>query len=122
MSEEKYAAVELEVEKADRKLGLIFFKVCAATPGVEDLDGDIPDEASMEAAFYNFLEERPEYPVDFEHKEKLAGVVVAGWWFPQEHLGRVAFKPEDPKVVEAAENGDIIGSSYGAMVTREPIN
>lgn len=119
--DEKFAAVELEVEKADRKLGLIFFKCCAATPDVEDYDGDIPDEASMEAAFYAFLAERPDYPVDFEHKEKLAGTIVAGWWFPQEHCGRVAFKPEDAKVVEAAENGDIIGSSYGALVTREPI-
>jgi hypothetical protein len=120
--EQKYAALEVSVEKADELLGLIFVKVCATSPNVEDYDGDIADEYSMERAFYEFLENQPEEPFDFEHKEKISGKIVAGWWFPEEHLGRVAFKPDDPKVVQIALDGDIVGTSYAAMVEREPLS
>lgn len=104
------------VEKASRKLGIIIFKCLATHPDVPDYDDEVVDEASMERAFYEFMENQPKEPVDFDHKEKLAGKIVAGWYFPDEHVFRVAFKPDDPNVVDMALNGDITGSSFYALV------
>lgn len=110
------------VEKANRRLGVIVFKCLSYDPGVEDLDGDIPDPESVEAAFYDWMAERPKFPVDLDHKERIEGDIVAAWNFPDEHCFRVAFRPKDPSVVELAESGDIMGSSYAAMVHREAID
>lgn len=120
-TELKYAALEIAVEKADPLRGILFIKVCATTPGVEDYDGDVPDEASMQSAFWEFLEDPPDAPFDFEHKDLVPGRIVGGWWFADEHLGRVAFKPDDKNIVQMALDGDIVGTSYAAIVTREPL-
>lgn len=119
LSTEKFA--DVEIEKAVPRLGVIVFKCLAATPGVEDYDGDIPDEDSMEKAFYEFMSNPPEEPVDINHKTKLSGKIVAGWWFPEEHCARVAFRPDDTSLLDLALNGDIVGSSYHATVEREPL-
>src|SRR5579859_1015558 len=103
-------SISLAVEKADTKLGVIIFKCLADTPDVEDADGDIVDSASLEAAFYDFMERHEDIQVDLDHKEDVPGNIVAGWYFPQEHVYRVAFKPTDSKIVEQAEQGDFSGS------------
>lgn len=80
----KYRAT---VEKADRNLGFLVFKVSAA-------GGGIPDET----AFYDFLLSRPANPFD-GHR----GTIMAGWWFPDEQCGRVAFRPKDTRVLKAVD-------------------
>ena len=117
---EKFAAdIGIEVEKADTKLGILVFKCLGVRPGLEDADGDIPDAASMERAFYDFMADPPEAPVDFEHKTLIKGKIVGGWYFPDENCFRVAFRPDDKTIVDQAD--DIAGSSYAASVTRIPI-
>ena len=111
--------VGIEVEKADATMGILVFKCLGVRPGLEDADGDIPDSRSMERAFYDFMANHPEAPVDFEHKHLLKGDIVAGWYFPEENCFRVAFRPEDKSVVEKAD--EIVGSSYAASVTRKPL-
>lgn len=111
----------VEVEKADRKLGVIVLKCLAFSPDVEDSDGDIGDAESFEKAFYDFMARGDDVKVDLDHKEDVPGKVVAGWCFPQEHLFRIAFKPDDPSIVDLAEQGDIQGSSFSGTAVREPI-
>ena len=117
--EEVDIGMGFEVEKADTKRGVLVFKCLGFRPGLEDADGDIPDAASMERAFEDFMADPPEAPVDFEHKHLLKGKIVGGWYFPEENCFRVAFRPEDKSVVEKAD--DIVGSSYAASVTRKPL-
>lgn len=114
-------AISVAVEKADSKLGIIIFKCLAVTPDVEDADEDIVDAASMEKAFYDFMERHEAVQVDLDHKEDVPGTVVAGWYFPNEHLYRVAFKPSDPKIVELAESGELSGSSFSGTGVREAV-
>jgi hypothetical protein len=109
------------VEKASTSLGIIVFKCLAVDPRVEDYDEDIADAESVEKAFYEFMANQPEEPVDINHKEKLAGKIVAGWYFPEENVFRVAFKPNDLSIVQKAANGDFEGSSFAAVVHREPL-
>jgi hypothetical protein len=109
------------VEKADCKLGVIIFKCLADTPDVPDMDGDIIDQSSMEAAFYDFMGRHPEMAVDLDHKEDVPGTIVAGWYFPSEHVYRVAFRPDDLKIVEQAEQGDFQGSSFSGSGVREAL-
>jgi hypothetical protein len=107
------------IEKADSKLGVIIFKCLAVTPGVEDADGDIIDKVSMEKAFYDFMDRHAEIQVDLDHKEDVAGHIVAGWYFPDENLYRVAFKPDDASIIELAESGELAGSSFSGVGRRE---
>lgn len=113
--------LSVSVEKANQKLGVIVFKCLATTPEVPDADGDIVDEASMEAAFYDFMGRHEEIQVDLDHKDDVPGKVVAGWYFPEEHLFRVAFKPDDPEMVVLAEQGDLAGSSFSGQGRREAL-
>lgn len=114
--------MSITVEKASRRLGIIVFKCLATHPDVFDADDQVVDEYSAEKAFYEFMEDQPEEPVDFEHKEKIPGKLVAGWYFPDEHVFRVAFKPKDPSVVEKALDGELVGSSFYASIDKpEPI-
>lgn len=114
-------SLSVAVEKADAKLGIIIFKCLAVTPDVADADGDIVDQASMEKAFYDFMERHEAIQVDLDHKEDVPGTVVAGWYFPNENLYRVAFKPTDPKVIELAESGELSGSSFSGTGVRESL-
>jgi hypothetical protein len=107
------------VEKASRKLGIVVFKAMATNPDVADADDEVVDEESAEEAFWNFMLNPPEEPVDYDHKEALKGKIVAGWYFPDEHVFRFAFKPDDPEVVQKALDGDLTGSSFYASL-REP--
>lgn len=107
------------VEKASRKLGIIVFKAMATHPDVADADDEVVDEASAEEAFWNFLLDPPAEPVDYDHKETLKGKIISGWYFPEEHVFRVAFKPDDPAVVEKALAGELTGSSFYASL-RDP--
>lgn len=118
--EQYNADIGIEVEKADTRLGILVFKCLGVRSGMEDADGDIPDAASMERAFYEFMANPPEEPVDFEHKTLVKGKIVAGWYFPDEGCFRVAFKPDDRTIVDQAD--DIVGSSYAASVTRVPLS
>lgn len=110
------------VEKASRKLGIIIFKAMATHPDVPDADDQVVDPESAEDAFWRFMMDPPEAPVDYDHKEVLKGRMVAGWYFPEENVFRFAFKPDDTEVVEKALAGEITGSSFYATIdTPEPI-
>lgn len=109
------------VEKASTSLGVIIFKCLAVNPDVEDYDEDVADAESVEKAFYEFMANQPDEPVDINHKEKVAGRIVAGWYFPNENVFRVAFKPDDPEIVQKAKDGEYEGSSFAAIVHREPL-
>lgn len=104
------------VEKASKRLGIIIFKAVATTPGVYDADDEVVDESSAEEAFWEFMSNPPDEPVDYDHKETLKGKIVAGWPFPEEHVFRFAFKPDDPDVVQKALDGEITGSSFYASL------
>ena len=104
------------VEKASKRLGIIVFKCLAVDPDIFDADEQVVDAASMEAAFYDFMAHQPEAPVDLDHKTVVKGQCVAGWYFADENLFRVAFKPDDPAIVERALNGDFDGSSFYAAI------
>lgn len=112
----------VSVEKANSRLGVIILKCLAFHPDTPDDDGDIVDAESMEAAFYDFMaRDDGKAKADFEHKTDVPGKVVAGWCFPQESLFRIAFKPDDPEVVALAEQGDIVGTSFGGTAERIPL-
>lgn len=108
------------IEKASPKLGIIVFKCLAVDPRTEDYDHQIADAESMEAAFYDFMANQPDAPVDLDHKEDVPGKIVAGWYFPEENVFRVAFKPDDAAIVEKAAAGEYDGSSWAGYVTVEP--
>lgn len=107
------------VEKASKKLGIVIFKAVATHPDVYDADDEVVDESSAEEAFWNFMLNPPEEPVDYDHKEALKGKIVSGWYFPDEHVFRFAFKPDDPDVVQKALDGELTGSSFYASL-RDP--
>lgn len=111
----------LSVEKADSKLGVIVFKCLATHQDVEDADGDIVDPISLEKAFYEFMERREATPVDIDHVSDVEGSIVAGWYFPDENVYRVAFRPKDPTIIEKAEAGEFVGSSFSGSGTRESL-
>lgn len=111
----------MTVEKADTKLGVIVFKCLAFDPDIADADGDIVDRHAMEAAFYDYMAREGDAKVDLDHKEDIPGKIVAGWCFPEEHLFRVAFRPDDPRIVERAEQGDFAGTSFGGTADRLPL-
>lgn len=121
MPEEVSIEKAVELEKADDKLGVIIFKCLATHPDVEDADGDIVDPTSLEKAFYDFMERREATPVDIDHKTDIEGTIVAGWYFPQENVYRVAFRPKDPTIVEKAEQGEFTGSSFSGSGLREAL-
>lgn len=111
----------VEVEKASTELGVIIFKCLAFHPDMPDAEGDIVDAASMEAAFYDFMARDEEAKVDLNHQKDIPGKIVAGWMFPEEYVYRVAFRPDDPNIVERAKEGDFTGTSFGGTADRIPI-
>lgn len=119
MTEQFQKAVH--VEKADETLGVIIFKCLATTPDVPDAEDDIVDPVSLEKAFYDFMERRDDTPVDIDHLTDVEGTIVAGWYFPDEHVYRVAFKPKDAKIVEKAKSGAFAGSSFSGGGVREKL-